>query len=142
MAKIKQISFVLNETDNIVVNVKQIAEEYQIPLNSALKVYFLNLIKENNFLKQEKTDFMKNNFNQVNISPKTPNSPPSTSIPTEYKKELTEEKMEILTPKIEVEKTKVIDTVKKDNNEEKKATSGDGKAGKAKDFAAMMGFGT
>lgn len=52
MAKIKQISFVMNETDSIVLKAKEIQEEYEIPLNSALKVLFVNLMKENEKLKE------------------------------------------------------------------------------------------
>lgn len=45
MAKLKQVSFVVNEGDALLTYVQSVAEEYEIPLNSALKVAFKNLLK-------------------------------------------------------------------------------------------------
>lgn len=124
MAKIKQISFVLNETDNIVVNVKQIANEYQIPLNSALKVYVCNLIKENNLLKQEKPIVEKNNIatnaiatNNIHQTSKASQVSTVDNTNIEAKKETKPNLGEI-----------------KDENEDIPSL-------KAKAFAAIMGFG-
>lgn len=52
MAKIKQVSFVMNDTDYLVTEIKKVAEEYQIPLNTALKVLFTNMDKENKSMRE------------------------------------------------------------------------------------------
>lgn len=51
--KAKSVSFLMSENDNLVIAAKSIAIDYQIPLNSAIKVLFANLTKENERLSNE-----------------------------------------------------------------------------------------
>lgn len=49
----KKISFVISSGDAIAKKVAALSEEYEIPLNSAFKVFCMNLIKENDSLKEQ-----------------------------------------------------------------------------------------
>lgn len=125
MAKIKQISFVMNETDNIVIKAKEISEEYQIPLNSALKVLFINLIKENNSLKEQL--LIKPIMNH-NIS-----SPIEVKSEKQYSIEVEKEKVPI-DKKVPLNPQPII-------NKEKNEDLNPQQSSKATDFANMLGFG-
>lgn len=63
-----KVSFVYGENDPIVLSVKQVAEEYGISLNSALKVLFVNLNKEIKQINDELQQFKLSSISNVNLS--------------------------------------------------------------------------
>lgn len=75
-----KVSFCLLETDNIIVRIKEVAEEYQIPLNSAIKVYFNNVEKEIKSLKEKIDELNTSYSNKQFIQQVVDNKPKAPSV--------------------------------------------------------------